>query len=92
MLIAGGLSSFVTSLLSTSCMGNVFGTGTALSVGIEPTSTTQYRRLISTAFVLEYKVVLLSLMLASINDFSGSFAMLQRSTLVLLWQVLRTLH
>ena len=25
------------------CLGNVHGTGTALSVGIEPTSTTQYR-------------------------------------------------
>ncbi len=73
-----GLSSFVTSLVSTSCMGNVLGTGTALSVGIEPTSTTQNCR--SQPSLFEYKVDLLFLTLASVNELSGSFAMLQRST------------
>ena len=46
-------------------------TGTALSVGIEPTSNTQYRR------------SLLFLTLASVNELSGSFAVLQRSALIL---------
>jgi hypothetical protein len=59
-------------------MGNVLGTGTALSVGIEPTSTTQNRR--SQQRLIEYKVDLLFLTLASVNELSGSFAMLQRST------------
>ncbi len=65
-------------------MGNVLGAGTALSVGIEPTSTTQNRR--SQQRLFEYKVDLLFLTLASVNELSGSFAMFQRSTLVLLWR------
>ena len=58
--VAEGLPSFVTSLVSTSYMGNVLGTGTALSVGIEPTSTAQYRR--SQQRLFEYKVDLLFLL------------------------------
>ena len=57
-------------------MDDELGTATALSVGIEPTSTTQYRR--SQQRLFEYKVDLLFLTLASVNELSGSFAMLQR--------------
>ena len=57
-------------------MGNVLGTGTALSVGIEPTSTTQNRR--SQQRLFEYKVDLLFLTLPSVNELS--FAILQRSS------------
>jgi hypothetical protein len=45
--VAEGLSNCVTSLVSTSCMGNLLGTGTALSVGIEPTSITQNGRTVN---------------------------------------------
>ena len=53
-------------VVSTSCMGNVLGTGTALSVGIEPTSTTQNRR--SQQRLFEYKVDLLFLTKFSISQ------------------------
>ena len=54
--VAEGLSNCVTSLVSTSCMGNVLGTGTALSVGIEPTSITQNDRTVyvSSGIFLQY--------------------------------------
>ena len=53
---AEGLSNRVTSLVSTSCMGNVLGTGTALSVGIEPTLITQNDRTVyvSSGIFLQY--------------------------------------
>jgi hypothetical protein len=54
-------------------VGGELGTATALSVGIEPTSTTQYRR--SQQRLFEYKVDLLFLTLASVNELSGNFAM-----------------
>ncbi len=70
--VAEGLPSFVTSLVSTSYMGNVLSTETALSVGIEPTSTTQNRR--SQQRLFEYTVDLMFLTLASVNELSGSDA------------------
>ena len=47
-------------------MGDELGTATALSIGIEPTSTTQYRR--SQQRLFEYKVDLLFLALAYISQ------------------------
>jgi hypothetical protein len=68
-------TSFVTLLVSTSCGRWTWYTGTALSVGIEPTSTTQNRTR-SQQRLFEYKVDLLFLTLASVNELSGtSFAM-----------------
>ena len=54
--VAESLSNCVTSLVSISCMGNVLGTGTALSVGIEPTSITQNDRTVyvSSRIFLQY--------------------------------------